>query len=175
MVMGKPSKLELEQQLLCFMLFIKHNNITIYDAFMWNWAKSSLCDDVIFITSCINHTLANEIHWPSSFERVALGSQLHELLRCLRFIDETLIEIQKPWKYSKHWTWFNGHKKIYVMNNAVILDHHGLFIYINSGYLGSCHDVNIFCHWAIYRKWHQYFTHHDNYFECLSGDPMLQP
>jgi hypothetical protein len=93
LVMGKPSKWGLEQQLLCFILFMKRNNIIIYDAFMSNWAKSSLCDGVIFITSCINHTLANEVCWPSSFERVALGRQLHELLKCLGFIDKTLIEI----------------------------------------------------------------------------------
>jgi hypothetical protein len=78
--MGRPSKLGLEQRLLCFILFMKHDNISIYDAFMWNWAKSSLCDDVIFITSCINHALAYEIHWPSSFERVTFGNQLCGLL-----------------------------------------------------------------------------------------------
>jgi hypothetical protein len=48
-VMGKPSKLGHEQRFLCLILFMKHNNVTIYDAFMWNWAKSSLCNDVIFI------------------------------------------------------------------------------------------------------------------------------
>jgi hypothetical protein len=51
MVMGRPSRLVLKQWFLCFMLFMKHTNITIYDAFMWNWAKSSLCEDVIFIAS----------------------------------------------------------------------------------------------------------------------------
>jgi hypothetical protein len=84
--MGRPSKLGLGQRFLCFILFMKIDNISIYDAFMWNWPKSSLCDDVIFITSCINHALADEIRWPSSFERVALGSQWHELPRCLGFI-----------------------------------------------------------------------------------------
>jgi hypothetical protein len=158
MCMGRLSKLGPKQQLLCFILFKKHDNVTIYDAFMWNWAKSSLCDDVIFIASCINHALANEIRWPSSFERVALGNQLHELPWCLGFIDETLVEIQKPWN-PKHRTWFNGHKKIYAMNNTVILDHHGLFIYIDLNYLGSYHDVNIVRHLAIYWKLHQYFTH----------------
>jgi hypothetical protein len=93
MVMGRPSRLGLKQRFLCFILFMKHNNITIYDAFIWNWAKSSLCDDVIFIASCINHALVNEICWPSSFERVALGSQFCELSGCLGFIDETLVEI----------------------------------------------------------------------------------
>lgn len=29
------------------------------------------------------------------------------------------------------------------MNNMIILDYHGLFIYINIGYLGFYHDVNI--------------------------------
>ncbi len=149
---GRPSKLGPKQWLLCFILFMKHN-ITIYDAFMWNLAKSSLCNDVIFIASCINHALVDEIHWPSSFERVALGSQLRELLGCLGFINGTLVKIQEPWKDTKHWTWCNGHKKIYVMNNTMILDHHGLFIYIDSSYLGSYHDVSIFCHLAIYQEW----------------------
>jgi hypothetical protein len=34
-------------------------------------------------------------------------------------------------------------KNIYAMNNKVIPDQNGLFIYINGGYLGSFHDVNI--------------------------------
>ncbi len=105
---------------------------------------------MIFIASCTNHALADEIHWPSSFERVALGNQLRELPWCLGFIDETLVEIQKPWKDPKHQTWFNGHKKMYAMNNTMILDHHGLFIYIDLGYLGSYHDVSIVRHLAIY-------------------------
>jgi hypothetical protein len=96
---------------------MNHDNITIYDAFMWNWAKSSLCDDVIFIASCINHALANEIHWPSSSQRVALGSQLCGLLGCLGVIYGTLVEIQKPWKDLEYRTWFNDDKKIYAMNN----------------------------------------------------------
>ncbi len=149
---------------------MKHNNITIYDAFIWNWAKSSLCDDVIFIASCINHALVNEICWPSSFETVALGSQFCELSGCLGFIDETLVEIWKPWKGSKHLTWFNGHKKIYAMKNIVVLDHHGLFIYIDLGYGGSYHNVNILRHSTIYQEWRQYFTHWDDYFEYLLGD-----
>jgi hypothetical protein len=111
MRMGRLSKLGPKQRLLCFILFMKHDNVTIYDAFLWNWAKSSLCDDAISITSCINHALVDEIYWPSSFERVALGNQLHESSGCLRFINKTLVEIQKPWKNPKHWTWFNGHTK----------------------------------------------------------------
>jgi hypothetical protein len=60
----------------------------MYDAFMWNWSKFALCDDAIFIASCINHALE---------ERVTLGAHLQEIPRCIGFIDGTLIEICKPW------------------------------------------------------------------------------
>jgi hypothetical protein len=115
---------------------MKRDNVTTYDAFMRNRTKSSLCDDVIFITSCINHALVDEIHWPSYFERVVVGNQLCGLLGCLGVIYGTLVEIQKPWKDLEYQTRFNDNKKIYAMNNTVILDHHGLFIYIDSSYLG---------------------------------------
>jgi hypothetical protein len=57
------------------------------------------------------------------------------------------------------------------MNNIVILDHHGVFIYIDSNYLGSYHNVSILRHLVIYRKQCQYFIHRDDYFEYLLGDP----
>jgi hypothetical protein len=28
--------------------------------------------------------------------------------------------------------WFNGCKKMYCMNNTMVLDHHGLFVYLDS-------------------------------------------
>jgi hypothetical protein len=54
------------------------------------------------------------------------------------------------------------------MNNTMVLDHHGLFIYIDLAYHGFYHDVNNIHHSAIYREWHQYFIHHD---EFLLEDP----
>jgi hypothetical protein len=44
------------------------------------------------------------------------------------------MEIRKPWQNEAHHTWFNGQKKIYALNNKVMPDHKGLFIYINGGY-----------------------------------------
>jgi hypothetical protein len=120
---------------------MKHDNVTMYAAFMRNWSKSTLCDDAIFITPCINHALGDEIQWPTPEERLSLGVHLREILGNIGFIDGTLIEIRKPWYNETHGTWFNGQKKMYAMNNIVILDHHGLFIYIDIGYLGSYHDV----------------------------------
>jgi hypothetical protein len=59
---------------------------------MWNWLKSSLCDDAFHITLCNNEALADEIHWPTSEEKVTLGNSLR-VLGCIGFIDKTLIKV----------------------------------------------------------------------------------
>jgi hypothetical protein len=30
-------------------LYLKHDNISMYDVLMWNWAKYAICDDLIFM------------------------------------------------------------------------------------------------------------------------------
>ena len=45
---GWPSKLSQEQRILNFLLYLKHDNITILDTFMWNWSKNVINDDTIF-------------------------------------------------------------------------------------------------------------------------------
>jgi hypothetical protein len=60
-ILGMPSKLTPEQCLFNFILYMKHDNITMYDAFMWNWSKFALFNDALFIASCINHAFSNEI------------------------------------------------------------------------------------------------------------------
>jgi hypothetical protein len=75
-VSSRPSKLTLEQHLLNFILYTKHNNVTKCDAFMWNWSEFALCDDALFIASCINNALGNEIQWQIGEERVSLGIHL---------------------------------------------------------------------------------------------------
>ncbi len=49
---------------------------------------------------------------------------------CIKFIDGTLIEICK--NNLDHRSWFNGCKKMYCMNNTMVLDHDGLFVYVDS-------------------------------------------
>jgi hypothetical protein len=61
---GRPSKLALKQHLFSFILFMKRDNVTKYDAFMWNWNKSAINDNDIFIVYCTNFTISNKIHWP---------------------------------------------------------------------------------------------------------------
>ncbi len=61
-LVGRSSKLNFEQCLLNFILYMKHDNMTMSHAFMSNFANCSICNYVIFIMSCINHALINEIH-----------------------------------------------------------------------------------------------------------------
>ena len=92
--------------------------------------------------------------------------------RCIGIIDGTLVKIRKPWKNPDHGKWFNGRKKMYFMNNVVIVDHHGLFIYIDSTYLGSFHDVTCLYASELHGSWHEHFAHNDmdQYFEYILGD-----
>lgn len=57
-----------------------------------------------FIASCINDALAHEICWLMPKEQVALGTQLHELPRCIGFIYNTLVEIWNPYNNEVHRT-----------------------------------------------------------------------
>lgn len=110
-----------------------------------------VCENVIFITSCIDETLVNEIHWLTFKERIALCTQLQEfLVRWIRFIDGTLVEVQIFIYNEVHKTWFDDWKNTYAMNNTIIMDHCGLLIHIDVGYLRSYHDLNILQHSNIY-------------------------
>jgi hypothetical protein len=59
-----PSKLALKQHLFNFILFMKYDNVIKYDAFIWNWNNSVINDNGIFIASCINYAIVDEICWP---------------------------------------------------------------------------------------------------------------
>jgi hypothetical protein len=65
-----------------------------YDTFMWNWVKLSLCDNVLFIVSWINDVIADKLICRTiPIDRGSWIGNLYKLPRCIRFIDETLVEI----------------------------------------------------------------------------------
>ncbi len=72
---------------------MKHDNVSMHDAFVWNWSKSEVCDDPIFITSCINDAIGDEISRGAGYVR---GTNLVEFQSCIGFINGTFINIQKP-------------------------------------------------------------------------------
>jgi hypothetical protein len=92
---NKPSKLTFER-ILNFIIYMKHDNVIVYATFMWNWLKYTLCDDAIFIASCVNHALEDEIRWPTPKVRLSLCVHLQEISRCIGFINGILIKIHKP-------------------------------------------------------------------------------
>jgi len=168
---GRRPKLSPHQRLLAFILHLKHDNSAMMEAFQWNWAKSSVSDDAVFISSCINECIADEIRWPTPEERERLRQRIPEFPGCIGFIDGTLCKIRRPFKDPNHRVWFNGRTKIYALNNTIIVDHDGLFIYVDCGYPGSFRDVNILRQSDFHRNWPQYFRHDDEEREYLLGDP----
>jgi len=58
------SKLNLEQPLLKFILYMEQNNVSIYYFFIWNYLKTIICDVTIFIAFYINDVIGDEIQWP---------------------------------------------------------------------------------------------------------------
>ena len=168
---GLRPKVSADQRLLAFILNLKHDNTATLEDFHWNWAKSSVSDDAVFISSCINHCLADEIRWPTGEERERLRQHIPEFPGCIGFIDGTLCKIWRPFKDPNHRIWFNGQKKIYAMNKTVIIDHDGLFIHVDCGYPGSFHDVNILRQSDFHRNWRMHFRHDENVHEYVLGDP----
>ena len=137
-----------------------------------NWSKSSLIlSDQVFIASCINWTLRDEIKWPNATKRQALASMVLSFLGCIGIIDGTLIKIYRPWKNRDHAKWFNGRKKMYCMNNIVIVDHHDLFISVDFNYQRSFHDVSCLRASEMHGTWDEHFAHNDmdQYFEYVLG------
>jgi hypothetical protein len=39
---------------------MKHNNVCMYDVFIWNWFKNIIRDKTIFIMNCINESIGDE-------------------------------------------------------------------------------------------------------------------
>ena len=79
-----------------------------------------MCDDAVFVASCIAEAIQDEIRWPSVAERLELARSLNGFGGCIA------VEVRRP------------------HNDPV--DHNGLFIHIDEGYAGSFHDVNILRH-----------------------------
>lgn len=57
------------QCLLNFIMYLNHDNVISFYSFQWNFACFTLCNDVIFIASCINNAFAHKISWPDEVER----------------------------------------------------------------------------------------------------------
>lgn len=150
---GRPLKLQPEQRLLTFVMFLKHDNSAAFDSCQWNWAKSSVNDDSICVPSCIGVACKDEIKWPSPQEALDLARRVPQLSGCIGFIDGTLCQIRRPFNNALHSNGFNGRKKMYCINNTAVVNHSGLFIYVVIGYPGKFHDVHILRSSELFKQW----------------------
>lgn len=55
---------------------MKHDNVIDLDSMLWNWSRSVVCDDAIFVALCVNEAIAHEIKWPTIEERRALAAHI---------------------------------------------------------------------------------------------------
>jgi hypothetical protein len=92
---GRPCKLEPSQRILNCILSLKHDNTSVFDGADWNWSKSSVCDDAVFVASCINVGIAEEIRWPTPQECLVFASAIPRLPGCIGIIDGTLIKVRR--------------------------------------------------------------------------------
>ena len=79
-------------------LYMKHDPTSSLPSFLWNWSKTSLTSDQVFIASCVSWALRDEIRWPNVMERQALVSMVPRFPECIGIIDGTLVKICRPWK-----------------------------------------------------------------------------
>lgn len=80
---------------------MKNDNVVMYDAFVWNWSKNVICDEIL-IASYINETINNKIWWPIVEEWVTLNTFIPKFRGCVKLIYRTFIEISKPWNNVAH-------------------------------------------------------------------------
>jgi hypothetical protein len=172
---GRPPKLSPPERLLAAILYLKHNSTGRYESLHWNYCRSGIFDDTFFVLSAVVQVLHKEIQWPDRDRRRELGARIATMPGCIGFVDGTLCRIRRP-KRPDHGRYYNRRKRGYFFNNIVVIDHDGLFIYVEPGYAGSFHDVNCLRNSELHRTWRQRFTRRENvdggrYFEYLLGDP----
>ncbi|CAM6102317.1 unnamed protein product [Calypogeia fissa] len=167
---GRPCKLSPDQWLMSFVLYLKHDNMINFDASRWNWCMAAICDDALFVATCLNEAIAGEIRWPSVEDRRELGQHIPQLPGCIGVVDGTLVRIRRPYENLRHQRWFQGRKKMYCMNSSVVVDHNGLFIYIDPGYPGSYHDCTILQNSWVQANFRNLFVNTADYCEFVLGD-----
>ncbi len=160
-------KLTLERSHLNIIMYMKYDNVNMYDTFMWNWFKITLCDDVIFIASSTNEAIRDDIQWSIAQEIIGITINQDTLVLWLHWFHYGMF-IKSLGKMSP--------KRYGLVAQASLLNeqhlgHRSLFIYLDVGYQGLYHNVIILHALKLHRNWCQFFVHDKKYFEYLLGDP----
>jgi hypothetical protein len=93
---GRPNKLNASEGILSFVLYCKHNTGVRYESSSWNYSRTSIPDDAVFVASVLNVALEDEIRWPSAQQRQQSSARLTEFPGCIGHVDGTLCAINRP-------------------------------------------------------------------------------
>jgi len=63
---------------------------------------------------------------------------------------------------------------MYCINNLVVVDHFGLFIYVEASFSSAYHDINVLQGSDLATNWRDFITQRNDYFEYILGDPGYQ-
>jgi len=91
-----PIKLNPNQQLFQSIMYMKHDNIVIYDTFLGNWNNNVICNDAIYVVSYIKEVISDKIQWPTIKEWATLNMHIPKFQGCIELLNGTFIEICKP-------------------------------------------------------------------------------
>ena len=132
---GRPTKLKPQKRLAAVIMVMKNNDGCRQEGMSWNYSKTSANDDMTFVCEAIVEALmADEIKWPSAAEREASRGRLGpEFEGCIGHVDGSLCRINRS-LIPNHKRYYNKRKAMYCMNSIVVIDHDGLFIYIDAGF-----------------------------------------
>jgi hypothetical protein len=110
----QPCKLTPKQCLLNFILYFKHDNVTMTHSCEIGWR---LLFVMMHYSFCHALMRLDEIQWLIVEE--TLARRIRNLLGFIRFIDITLVEIFKLWNNVTHRSSLNVRKKIYLVKNTI--------------------------------------------------------
>lgn len=76
-------------------------------------------------------------------------------------------------RIGEHKRYYNNRKKMYCFNNLVIIEHDGMFLYVDAGFAGSFHDVRCLRKSHIHDHWREDLVNDDldQVLEYVLGDP----
>lgn len=98
---GRPMTLTHVQCLLNFIMYLKHDVIKLLAMRIFN---ITLCNDLIFISKCIDGALAHEMAWPYDMEQRCMYASNPYFSCCIRMLSSAryCLEVSmKTWRVSK--------------------------------------------------------------------------
>lgn len=68
--------------------------------------RAAVCNNALFVLTCVNEAIADEARWPSQEEQRALGQIIPQLLGCVGIMDKTLVKIRTHYENPRNKRWY---------------------------------------------------------------------